>query len=105
MVHCAAAERCCTCSAGGREQQSGCLGFFLFSDLFPGKSVEGVTGVVLKEAAAGVGVEKGSVCLKTVENLVSLVPGELATGLVAEESTLTAHSRGSVGRPQVDGRR
>ena len=48
-----------------------------------------------------------------MENLVSLVPGELATGLVAEESilglvvqsTLTAHSRGSVGHPRVDGRR
>ena len=74
--------------------------------------VEGVTGLVLREVAASVGVEEGSVCLKTAENLVSLVSGELATGRAAEESilglvvqsTLTAHSRGSVGRPRVDGR-
>ena len=92
MVHCVAAERCCTCSAGGGSSNLGAwVFFFLFSDLFPGKSlaglgpVEGVTGVVLKEAAAGVGVEEGSVCLKTVENLVSLVAGELATGLAAEQ--------------------
>ena len=56
MVHCAAAERCCTCSAGGGSSNPGAWVFFLFSDLFPGKSlaglgpVEGVTGVVLKEA-------------------------------------------------------
>ena len=69
--------------------------------------------MILNEAAAGVWVEEGSVCLKTVENLISLVAGELATGLAAEESilglvvqsTLSAHSSGSVGRPRVDGSR
>ena len=91
MVHCAAAERFCTCSAGGG--RGAWVFFFLCSVLFPGKSL-----------AAGVWVEEGSVCLKTVENLISLVAGELATGLAAEESilglvvesTLTAHSSGSV---------
>ena len=97
--------------------------------------VEGVTGLVLREVvsdlmlgeviaclmlgevAAGVVAEEGSLGLTTVEGLASLVPGEVAAGLAPGEfpeegiaglvagSTLTAHSRGSVGGPRVDGRR
>jgi len=52
-----------------------------------------------------------------VEGLASLVPGEVAVGLAPGElpeegiaglvvgSTLTTHSRSSVGGPRVDGRR
>ena len=97
--------------------------------------VEGITGLVLREVAlglmlgevvarlmpgevaAGVIAEEGSVGLTTVEDLASLVPGEISAGLAPGElpeegiaglvvgSTLTAHSKGSVGRPREDGRR
>ena len=113
----------------------------VFSELFPGKSleglvpvegvailvpVEGVAGLALRELVAGVmpgevvaGVvaEEGSVGLTTMEGLASLVPGEVAAGLAPDElpeegitcpvvgSTLTAHSRGSVGGTRVDGKR
>ena len=75
-----------------------------------------VAGLMPGAVAAGVVAEEGSVGLTTVEDLASLVPGEVAAGLTAGElpeegiaglvvgSTLTAHSRGSVGGHHVDGR-
>ena len=75
---------------------------------------------MLGEVVAGVIPEESSVGLTTtVEGLTSLLAGEVAAGLdlapgeLPEEgfvglvvgSTLTAHCRGSVGGPRVDGRR
>ena len=114
-----------------KTSQSDCLGKF-FSDLFPGKRlqglvpVEGVTCLVLREivsglihgeVVAGVVAEAGSVGLTAVEDLARLVLGELAAGLAPGEppeegiagllvgSNLTAHSRSSVGGSRVDGKR
>ena len=104
----------------------------VFSDLFPGKSledlvpVEGVAGLVPEEGVRGLVPAEGvpGLVLSEVvpglmlgEVIAGLMPGEAAAGLapgeVPEEgtaglvvgSTLTAHSRGSVGGPRVDGRR
>lgn len=99
------------------------LGVF-FADLFPGKHleglvpVEGVTGLVLREVGPGLvlgevvsGLMIGEVVTGVVPEegsvgLASLVLGEggLAIGEGVVGSTLTAHSRGSVGGSRVDGR-
>ena len=78
---------------------------------------EFVTGLMPEEVVACVVAEEGSVGVTTVEDLARLVVGELAAGLPSGEppeegiaglvvgSTLTAHSRGSVGGSRVDDKR
>ena len=68
--------------------------------------MEGITGLVLREVVSG---------LMLGEVVAGLIPGEVAAGVAPGElpegiaglvvgSTLTAHSRGSVGGRRVDGR-